>query len=59
METDFAPSSLERLEVDSAVDEGLGEISSAGLESVDAKSEGTGGVGGVEELESLRRSKGD
>ena len=44
---------------DSAVDEGLGEISSAGLESVDAKSEGTGGVGGVEELESLRRSKGD
>lgn len=54
LETDFGPSSFERFEVDSSVDEGLREITSASFERVDPEGERTGSVGRGEEFESLR-----
>jgi hypothetical protein len=53
LESDLGPSTLERLEVDTTVDERLSEVATAGLEGVDTNGEGTGSVGGGEELESL------
>jgi hypothetical protein len=53
LQTDLTPSSFQRLEVDTTVDEGLGEITPTSLECVDTKSERAGGIGSVEELEGL------
>lgn len=54
LQSDLGPSSGERLEIHSAVDERLGEISTTRLEGVDSEGDGTGRVGGVEELNGLR-----
>ena len=53
LESDFRPSSFERFEVDSSVDEGLSEITSTSFESVDTKSERSRCIGRSEEFESL------
>lgn len=54
LESDLGPSSGERFEIHSAVDERLCEISTTRLEGVDSEGDGTGRIGGVEELEGLR-----
>jgi hypothetical protein len=59
LESDLRPSTLERLEVDTTVDESLGEVTAACLESVDTDGEGTGSVGSGEELESLQGERGE
>ena len=53
LETDLRPSSLERFEVDSSVDQRLREVASTGLERVDSEGERSGSIGGGEEFEGL------
>lgn len=57
LKADLGPAAFERLEVDAAVDERLGEVAAPRLERVDADRERAGSVGGGEELEGLRRSE--
>lgn len=53
LETDFRPSSFERFEVDSSIDESLSEITSTSFEGVDTEGERTRSIRGSEEFESL------
>lgn len=55
LEPDLAPLA-DRLELDTAVDQGLSQISPTGPEGVGADSDGSGGLVGLEESDSLKIS---
>lgn len=53
LQSDLGPATLERLEVDAAVDQCLSEIAATSLERVDTDGERSGRVRSGEELEGL------